>query len=193
MYQVATAIRPIPRWQTIVYGWYLPACLALAWSIGPFWIERDLLYAVDSNITQAFAIQYQILRYGFITSLLFNCGMLLALNPQKHIWIGLTWFISITIATIVYPFLAISAGFEKIFKLAIPSANNYYYMISATTMLLGMVVSFSLILVQHVVNPKAYQSGRSMILAWISLWFISIAYISPKSLLDLPIVKNYIG
>ncbi len=193
MYSVATSVQPIPRWQSIFYGWYLPACLALIWLIGPFWIDHDLLYAPDSNITQTVYIHYKLLRYGFVASLLFNGGMLIALNPKKHIWIGVTWFLSITIATILYPFLDISAGLGKIFKLAIASADNYYYMISATNILLGMLLSFSLILVQHVVNPHAYRSGRSMILAWISLWFISIAYISPKLLLDLPMVRDYIG
>ncbi|MFD3164382.1 hypothetical protein [Herpetosiphon sp. NSE202] len=190
---VAEIDRPQPWWQSMVYGWDLPACLALVWFIGPFWLEYDRIYAPDGNLTQAIELHYKLLRYGFIASLLFNCGMLLALNPKKHIWIGLTWLLSSTSATMLYPLLDNSAGLRAIFRLAIPSADKHYYMVSPTNIVLGMLISFSLILVQHVVNPHAYRSGRSMILAWLSLWFISIVYISPKSLLDLPIVRNHLG
>lgn len=193
MYNVAPADRPMPRWQTIIYGWYIPACLALIWLTNPFGIYHYQMDTTSSNTIQTIADNYQLLRYGFLASIMLNASILLVLNPKKHGWIGLTWLIGIAIASILYPLLDISAGLGKLFTVVIPSSDNYYYMISIPTILTGMFLSCSLIIVQNLVNPKAYQSGRSLIVAWLALWIITTAYISPRVILNLPIVRNHLS
>ncbi|XSG75810.1 hypothetical protein ACP8Y2_02170 [Herpetosiphon llansteffanensis] len=174
MDSVATAVQPIPRWQSIVYGWYLPAWLALVWFSSAVWQDITFIQAIDH---QTISIFIQRLHSIFFASVFLNGSILFALNPQKHIWLGIIWFIGIALIVRYYASRYESAGFALSIR-AFELPNEAYYVCNVGTLLLSAGLSLSIMLIQYLVNAQAYTNWRSRILAWLALTIVAACYLS---------------
>ena len=177
MYRVATAIRPIPRWQTMVYGWYLPACLALAWLTGAIWVDADGIIGFSHQVINTITIAYVSLRYVFIGSVFLNGGILFAINPKKHVWLGIIWFIGIALILRYYDLYYESAGFAVSIR-AFEVPYEAYYICNTGTLLLSSGLSLSIMLIQYWINPRVYKNWSNRIWAWAALAIVAACYIS---------------
>lgn len=174
MDSVSTAVQPIPRWQTMVYGWYLPACLALVWFSIAVWQDVAFIQAIDH---QTIGIFIQFLHSIFFASVFLNGSILFALNPQKHIWLGITWFIGIALILRYYRSYYESAGFALSIR-AFELTNEAYYICNAGTWLLSAGLSAFIMLIQYWASPQAYNNMCSRILAWLALTIVAACYLT---------------
>lgn len=181
MYSVATADKPIPRWQSIVYGWYLPACLALAWLTSPLWLKSAIMLLFDFRISEIIAESIILMRTAFIASLVLNSLILWLLKPKNYLWICSIWFVGLSMATALYETInrSVMAGnIPALFNIRVPG-NHYSY--NAAAILIGFLLSVGCMVVQYVLNPKAYPTKRMLLVAGLALAIIATCSVSIKT------------
>lgn len=181
MDSVATAVQPIPRWQSIVYGWYLPACLALVWFTSPIWLKSAIMLLFDFRISEIMAKSIILIRTAFIASLVLNSLILWLLKPTNYLWICTIWFLGLSMTTVLYETInrsAITGKIPSLFIIRVP-VNHYSY--NAVAILIGFLLSVVCMVVQYWLNPKAYPTKRILLVAGLCLTIIATCAVSIKT------------
>lgn len=173
---------PLSWWKTLITGWYIPACWAIAWITSTLWMPKH--HAITAGGIPTLTYHTAPVRTGLVLSLLLNTVLFLGLHPRVHRWLIGAWVLGFTLATIIYPVLDALVGLSTRYHWVIPAPatqfNQYAYWVTPTSMIAGHLVVSSLMLALYWGQRYPRQARQRVVGAWLALWIVTTALVSPR-------------